>query len=221
MADRCSFCGSTAGPFSNVEGLFTVLMCADCQAAPRPRQRPLSGDDPRGDASRPEPDGDLGAGAEGGRQPPAHRGHAPTTGCRRAGGSHVPGAGAGLAGAPSRGRRGAGSSTEANNGGPPRIMTAWVGRLELRPASWRTACSRPHPAVGLHFAGSPSDRWCPSHSAGRRPGVYPACTARGGQGEPIAHCSLTTAEVLPGRYWRDRAAVIGCSGAPRVCRSAH
>jgi hypothetical protein len=33
MADRCSYCGSTAGPFSNVEGLFTVLMCADCQAA--------------------------------------------------------------------------------------------------------------------------------------------------------------------------------------------
>jgi hypothetical protein len=33
MADRCSVCGSTAGPFSRVEGLFTVLMCADCQAA--------------------------------------------------------------------------------------------------------------------------------------------------------------------------------------------
>jgi hypothetical protein len=33
MADHCSFCGSTAGPFSKVEGLFTVLMCADCQAA--------------------------------------------------------------------------------------------------------------------------------------------------------------------------------------------
>jgi hypothetical protein len=33
MAARCSFCGSTAGPFSEVEGLFTVLMCADCQAA--------------------------------------------------------------------------------------------------------------------------------------------------------------------------------------------
>ena len=33
MADRCSFCGSTAGPFSRVEGLFTVLMCSDCQAA--------------------------------------------------------------------------------------------------------------------------------------------------------------------------------------------
>jgi hypothetical protein len=33
MAERCSFCGSTAGPFSNVEGLFTVLMCTDCQAA--------------------------------------------------------------------------------------------------------------------------------------------------------------------------------------------
>jgi hypothetical protein len=33
MADRCSFCGSTAGPFNKLEGLFTVLMCADCQAA--------------------------------------------------------------------------------------------------------------------------------------------------------------------------------------------
>src|SRR4029453_6544316 len=33
MADRCCFCGSIAGPFSRVEGLFTVLMCVDCQAA--------------------------------------------------------------------------------------------------------------------------------------------------------------------------------------------
>ena len=33
MGDRCSFCGSAVGPFSNVEGLFTVLMCANCQAA--------------------------------------------------------------------------------------------------------------------------------------------------------------------------------------------
>jgi hypothetical protein len=33
MAARCSFCGSSNGPFSKVEGLFTVLMCADCQAA--------------------------------------------------------------------------------------------------------------------------------------------------------------------------------------------
>jgi hypothetical protein len=33
MAGRCSFCGSTTGPFSTVEGLFSVLMCADCQAA--------------------------------------------------------------------------------------------------------------------------------------------------------------------------------------------
>jgi hypothetical protein len=32
MATRCSFCGSTIGPFNKVEGLFTVLMCADCQA---------------------------------------------------------------------------------------------------------------------------------------------------------------------------------------------
>jgi hypothetical protein len=33
MAPRCSFCGTTSGPFINVEGLFTVLMCADSQAA--------------------------------------------------------------------------------------------------------------------------------------------------------------------------------------------
>jgi hypothetical protein len=33
MAGHCSFCGSTVGPFSKVEGLFTVLMCVDCQAA--------------------------------------------------------------------------------------------------------------------------------------------------------------------------------------------
>jgi hypothetical protein len=33
LATRCSFCGSTSGPFSKVEGLLTVLMCADCQAA--------------------------------------------------------------------------------------------------------------------------------------------------------------------------------------------
>jgi hypothetical protein len=33
MAERCWFCGATGGPFSSVEGLFTVLMCADRQAA--------------------------------------------------------------------------------------------------------------------------------------------------------------------------------------------
>jgi hypothetical protein len=33
MAERCSFCGATTGPFSTVEGLFTVLICGDCQAA--------------------------------------------------------------------------------------------------------------------------------------------------------------------------------------------
>jgi hypothetical protein len=33
MAERCSFYGATNEPFSTVEGLFTVLMCADCQAA--------------------------------------------------------------------------------------------------------------------------------------------------------------------------------------------
>jgi hypothetical protein len=32
MAARCSFCGSTTGPFSRVEGVFAVLMCLDCLA---------------------------------------------------------------------------------------------------------------------------------------------------------------------------------------------
>jgi hypothetical protein len=32
-AGHCSFCGSTTGPVTKVEGLFTVLMCVDCQAA--------------------------------------------------------------------------------------------------------------------------------------------------------------------------------------------
>jgi hypothetical protein len=32
MAARCSFCGSTTGPFSRVEGVFAVLMCVDCLA---------------------------------------------------------------------------------------------------------------------------------------------------------------------------------------------
>ena len=32
-AGHCSFCGSIRGPFSKVQGLFTVLMCSDCQAA--------------------------------------------------------------------------------------------------------------------------------------------------------------------------------------------
>ena len=32
-AGHCSFCGATSGPFTEVEGLFTVLMCTDCQAA--------------------------------------------------------------------------------------------------------------------------------------------------------------------------------------------
>ena len=33
VGPRCSFCGSSTGPFREVEGLFTVLMCADCLAA--------------------------------------------------------------------------------------------------------------------------------------------------------------------------------------------
>jgi hypothetical protein len=30
VGPRCSFCGTSTGPFREVEGLFTVLMCARC-----------------------------------------------------------------------------------------------------------------------------------------------------------------------------------------------
>jgi hypothetical protein len=32
VVDRCGFCGSTEGPFTNIEGMFTVLMCPACLA---------------------------------------------------------------------------------------------------------------------------------------------------------------------------------------------
>jgi hypothetical protein len=35
ITPRCSFCGTSTGPFHQVEGLFTVLMCASCQVARR------------------------------------------------------------------------------------------------------------------------------------------------------------------------------------------
>jgi hypothetical protein len=31
-ADHCGFCGTTDGPFTRIEGLFTVLMCSACLA---------------------------------------------------------------------------------------------------------------------------------------------------------------------------------------------
>jgi hypothetical protein len=32
VVDRCGFCGSTHGPFTSIEGMFTVLMCPACLA---------------------------------------------------------------------------------------------------------------------------------------------------------------------------------------------
>ena len=32
MGSHCSFCGTSTGPFREVEGLFVVLMCYRCQA---------------------------------------------------------------------------------------------------------------------------------------------------------------------------------------------
>jgi hypothetical protein len=31
VSEACGFCGTETGPFSRVEGLFDVLMCAGCQ----------------------------------------------------------------------------------------------------------------------------------------------------------------------------------------------
>jgi hypothetical protein len=130
MADHCSFCGSTAGPFSNVEGFFTVLMCADCRATRG------YGSGPYPVMTRAEMRAGLTccrAGRLSRRRPPTARSSRPCASgwlpasrwlaCTKAG--------AGLAGAASPGGRRAGSSTEANNGEPPTIMTPWVGRLEL------------------------------------------------------------------------------------------
>jgi len=41
ITPRCSFCGTSAGPFQEVGGLFTVLMCAACQAARTVRRPPV------------------------------------------------------------------------------------------------------------------------------------------------------------------------------------
>ena len=35
MGPRCSFCGTSTGPFKEVGGLFTLLMCGACQAVRR------------------------------------------------------------------------------------------------------------------------------------------------------------------------------------------
>ena len=37
----CSFCGTSTGSLREVEGLFTVLICARCRAARTPARRPL------------------------------------------------------------------------------------------------------------------------------------------------------------------------------------
>src|SRR4030095_12136197 len=38
---HCSFCGTSTGPFSEVEGLFTVLICTRCRAIRHASPPPL------------------------------------------------------------------------------------------------------------------------------------------------------------------------------------
>ena len=40
MGPRCSFCATAGGPFLELKGVFTLLMCAGCQAARRSSARP-------------------------------------------------------------------------------------------------------------------------------------------------------------------------------------
>jgi hypothetical protein len=40
VGPHCSFCGTATGPFSEIEGLFTVLICIPCLEVRRQRDRP-------------------------------------------------------------------------------------------------------------------------------------------------------------------------------------
>jgi hypothetical protein len=59
VGSRCSFCGTTDGPFLQVRGLFALLMCPACQAARSGSNRglpPAQVDRPRRD---PDPPAEL------------------------------------------------------------------------------------------------------------------------------------------------------------------
>ena len=43
MGPHCSFCGTFTGPFSEVEGLFTVLICIPCLEVRQTRPDTLLG----------------------------------------------------------------------------------------------------------------------------------------------------------------------------------
>jgi hypothetical protein len=48
VGPRCSFCGTSTGPFSEVEGLFTVLICIPClEVRQAPARRPARPPRPR------------------------------------------------------------------------------------------------------------------------------------------------------------------------------
>jgi hypothetical protein len=130
MADRCSFYGSTAGPFSSVEGLFTVLMYADCQTA---RGR---GSGPYPVMTRAEMRAGLDLMATWALEQKAAANRQLIAAMRRrlAAGEQVarmyqePG----LAWLKPQAEvvEELVTSMEANNGESPRIMTAWVGRVD-------------------------------------------------------------------------------------------
>jgi len=131
--------------------VFTVLMCADCQAA-------------RGHGSAPYPvmtRSELRAGLDTlstwalEQKAVANRQLIAATRRRLAPGEQVARMyqepGAGLAGAASRGRRRAGGAAEANCGRLPRIMTTRVGRLELHVACLRRPRSGGFRSSDLRF----------------------------------------------------------------------
>jgi hypothetical protein len=50
MGPHCVFCGTSTGPFQQIEGLFTLLMCTGCQAARRTKPLELLADFDQGRA---------------------------------------------------------------------------------------------------------------------------------------------------------------------------
>jgi hypothetical protein len=128
---------------------------------------------------------------------------------------------AGLAGAASRGRRRPGSSTEANNGEPPTIMTARVGRLELHYGPLLRTRSGGCRWKDLRIPRTAGGRSCPLLSVVDRSAADPARTERGSgpvwSRTPLALRSSATRDRSAGRARQGRCR---CRAEQRAaCRS--
>ena len=69
MLEHCGFCGGGDGPFTRVEGVFTVLMCPTCLANRARGRGPYPELTDAELRARPGAAANLGFGPEGSRQP--------------------------------------------------------------------------------------------------------------------------------------------------------